>query len=834
MFIRLRLGLLTFALLLPVAAHSQEQEPEVEHFFSPPEVITIGVMEFKGVGLPQETADVIADVIAEHITKLGDVRVVSKADIAALLNLEKQRRLAGCTDKECFAEVAGALGMPWMVTGNASILGKSAILNLKLIDVESAYVAGRATRRIQGDVEDLLYEVPGAVEALFEKVGDRFGFALGAHEVKSASKRRQSIFWSPSSVTVFTREDIRYAGVTRLADLLRRVPGFDIYQMKSSWPLVGARALTDDSNNLVLMLVDGRETLVEFAGFTIWTGLTIDLEEVERIEVIRGPGSTLYGANAFAGIISITTVAEKPQSSADVFIKGGEFNNYRLYGRARHGWDLDDGRLSFNLSTGGWGKHSASDPSDMILDVSLRIHGYFRYQKSRDLDLSLHAGCAMGDGVFFVHMGDMRITDATTLWSMGKAAFSLGDKARLKMQFYYIRFKTDFDYRSEFYAYDIWVADIPDMLSGQHTLDAQVQLDLEILESLMLITGANARYSLIIAEKMLTTDEDELRLAAFSHLQWVVWENLQLTGGLRLDASKAIGEFKYMLSPRAVAVLRPWEKHSFRLGYALAFRKPSFYESRLHIEVDTFNPAVPEIVNKMKTSLGNEELVNERVHSFEAGWQARLAENKLQMSVDLFYNIYQDVIYFESQLKERMGAPDITNSVFHFENQEDDVHAVGGEVEVVWNVGEAWRVWANAGLRKVTEAANGKDLPGEPHYRVNFGGRYLPPDGWVLDFSMHYVSAYQMPLRDPTDPMAEPELMPLGGNLLLLGRAAYRVKLDETSEVETGLLIRTPLGGPFREYAGVEMPLTPRTDTLADFGGERLVRLASVYLRASF
>ncbi len=655
---------------------------------------------------------------------------------------------------------------------------------------------------------------------------------MAADEVESSSKRRQSIFWSPSAVTVFTREDIRYAGITRIADLLRRVPGFDVYQMKGSWPLVGARALTDEANNLVLVLVDGRETLVEFAGFTIWTGLAIDLEEVERIEVIRGPGSTLYGANAFAGIINITTVAEKPESTADVFIKGGEIGNYRLYGRARRGWDLGEGRLSFNLSAGAWGKHSVSDRSDWVLDVPFRTHGFLRYQQGRELDLSLHAGWVGGDGVFFVHMGDMRIGDATTLWSMAKAAFSLGDKARLKAQFYHVRFKTDFDYRSEFYAYDMWVADIPDLMGITNTLDGQVQLDLEILEDLDFTGGLNARYTFMSDENMYVIDDDELRMAAFAHLQWILWEKLQLTGGLRLDAAKPRDDFKLMLSPRAVAVLRPWERHSFRLGYALAFRKPSFYESRIHIDV--YNYAFPEVVDKMKESLGNEDLVNERVHSFEAGWQARLFDEQLQLSVDLFYNVYQNAIYFESEIKERFGAPDITNSIFRFENQEDDIHAVGGEAEVVWNFGAAWRAWANFGLRKVTDAETDQDLPGEPRWRLNFGGRYLPTAGWVLDLSVHYTSAYQMPLRDPTDPMAEPELMPLGENLLLLGRAAYRLKLGETAEVEAGLLIRTPLGQPFREYAGVEMPLAPRTDTLADFGGEYLTRRVIFYLRGMF
>ena len=71
---------------------------------------------------------------------------------------------------------------------------------------------------------------------------------ISAQEVLSASKHRQSIFWSPSAVTVLTREDIRDSGAQTFQDLLRRVPGFDVYEMKPSFPIVGARALTDDSN----------------------------------------------------------------------------------------------------------------------------------------------------------------------------------------------------------------------------------------------------------------------------------------------------------------------------------------------------------------------------------------------------------------------------------------------------------------------------------------------------------------------------------------------------------------------------------------------------------
>lgn len=122
---------------------------------------------------------------------------------------------------------------------------------------------------------------------------------ISADEIESASKHRQSIFWSPSAVTVFTTEQIRSSGANTLHDLLRQVPGFDVYEAKPSYPIVGARALTDDSNNLVL--VDGREALIELSGFPIWAAMSIDIEEVERIEVIRGPGSALYARSSLHG-----------------------------------------------------------------------------------------------------------------------------------------------------------------------------------------------------------------------------------------------------------------------------------------------------------------------------------------------------------------------------------------------------------------------------------------------------------------------------------------------------------------------------------------------------
>jgi iron complex outermembrane receptor protein len=672
----------------------------------------------------------------------------------------------------------------------------------------------------------------GLAQARMDTLEDEFALLeeeLAADEVKSASKHRQSIFWSPSAITVFTREDIQNSSAATLTDLLRRVPGFDVYEVKSSNPLVGARALTEDSNNLVLLLVDGREAMVEVTGFAYWSGLTIDLPEIERIEVIRGPGSTLYGANAFAAVVNITTVADRPASGGEICLAGGEEGFYNLFGWVREHFDLHGGTLSAGITLGAEKKRSPSDSEDVILQ-GLRSHGYLRYQKGRELDLSLHAGVVDGGELNYVHMGDLRLTDAVNYWVMAKAEFALGEGHRLKAQVYHSYYESVYKYRTSLRAYNMWIADLPDFPNHTPTVDAQVQLDNQIADGLLLISGANLRYTTMISENFTPDEIDELRGAVFTHAQWNLHDNLQLTGGLRLDFNS---ETDLALSPRAVVVFRPWLDHAFRLGYGLAFRKPSFFEAQLHVKIDSFNPATPEIVEQMATQLGNEGLVNEKVHSIEAGWRAHLLDGQLQASVDLFFNIYRDTIFFLMDVPFRLGLPDIANSTFRYETQDEDILALGGEAELTARPHPDWLFWVNLGLRRVSVDEFSEHLASEPVVRANLGGRYLPDTGLLLDLAVHYVSEYEMPLRDPSNLLDKPKFMALGNEFLLMGRLGFQLKLDEQHKMEAGLSIRMPLGTPFREYAGVPFPEFMRSDSDADFGGELLVRRLSFYLRGT-
>jgi outer membrane receptor protein involved in Fe transport len=655
--------------------------------------------------------------------------------------------------------------------------------------------------------------------------------ALAVDEVESASKHRQSIFWSPSTITVITREDIHTSGATNMGDLLRRIPGFDVYMLKDSYPVVGARALSNaSSNNQVLLLIDGREAAVELSGFPFWNLLPIKLEEIERIEVVRGPGSTLYGANAFAGVVNITTMSDRPENGADVTINEGECNRYNAFGRIRGSSGLGDGVLSYSAGGGVDVMYSASDRRDESFD-GYKAHGYLRYRKGKDLDLSLHADVVGGDGTFFVHMGDIRAKGALSYSFMSRAEIGLGETSRLRALAYYTRYTCDMIYRSDFRAFDLWIADIPVIWWDAQAVAGQMQFDWRVFEEFLFIGGANVHYTFLDQRSLGITDDDELRGAWFLQVNWGIVDILQLTAGVRLDLNT---DTEAAWSPRAVLVLRPRPNHAFRLGYGLAFRKPSFYETRLHIEIENFNPAMPEIVEKGIEAFGNDGLNNERVHSLEAGWLGRFLDERLRLSVDLFFNVYSDAIYFLVDLPLRMGLPDIANSTLRFDNSGERIYALGGEGELAYRPDEVWTFWCNLGLRRVADLDTDERLPTEPTLRVNVGARYLSPTGPLADVALHYVSSYKMPLIDPANTLDPPELMPLGDHFLLIARVGYRLKAFGDRVVEAGLTVRAPLGAPFREMAGIPRPVEQLLDSNSDFGGERLMRLVALYFRGAF
>src|ERR1700730_5651780 len=126
-------------------------------------------------------------------------------------------------------------------------------------------------------------------------------------KVTSVSKTEQKMCQVAAAIFVITQEDVKRSGATNIPDLLRMVPGLDVAQINSNNWAISARGFNRQFENKLLVLIDGRAVYTPLIGGVNWDTQDVPLEDIDRIEVIRGAGATLWGANAVNGVINITT-----------------------------------------------------------------------------------------------------------------------------------------------------------------------------------------------------------------------------------------------------------------------------------------------------------------------------------------------------------------------------------------------------------------------------------------------------------------------------------------------------------------------------------------------
>jgi outer membrane cobalamin receptor len=135
-------------------------------------------------------------------------------------------------------------------------------------------------------------------------------------EVTSVSKKEQKLSQAAAAVFVISQEDIRRSGATNIPDLLRMVPGIHVAQLDANIWAISIRGFTDRYGDKVLVLIDGRSVYTPLTSGVNWDQQDVPLEDIDRIEVIRGPGGTVWGANAVNGVINIITKSAKATQGA--------------------------------------------------------------------------------------------------------------------------------------------------------------------------------------------------------------------------------------------------------------------------------------------------------------------------------------------------------------------------------------------------------------------------------------------------------------------------------------------------------------------------------------
>ena len=164
--------------------------------------------------------------------------------------------------------------------------------------------------------------------------------------VTSVAKKEQRLSDAPAAVFVITQEDIRRSGVTTVPEALAMAPGLQVARVSASTWSVASRGFSGFTSNKLLVLMDGRSVYSPAFSSTFWDEQNTLIEDIERIEVIRGPGATMWGANAVNGVINIIT--RKAQDTHGTLVRFGAGTEERLTAGGRYGGRISDtasGRL---------------------------------------------------------------------------------------------------------------------------------------------------------------------------------------------------------------------------------------------------------------------------------------------------------------------------------------------------------------------------------------------------------------------------------------------------------------------------------------------------------
>jgi len=195
-------------------------------------------------------------------------------------------------------------------------------------------------------------------------------------EVTSGAKKEESVQRTAAAIFVITSEDIRRSGATNFPDVLRMVPGLDVAQISASTWAISSRGFSGASSDKMLVLIDGRTVYSPFYSGVLWDAQDLLLADVDRIEVIRGPGAALWGTNAVNGVINIITKPAKTTQGGTITAAGGNVEGG--YGATQYGGQIGSSGF-YRVYVKGFSKDSAQDSTVLFSQGGWNLqHGGFR------------------------------------------------------------------------------------------------------------------------------------------------------------------------------------------------------------------------------------------------------------------------------------------------------------------------------------------------------------------------------------------------------------------------------------------------------------------------
>jgi iron complex outermembrane receptor protein len=621
--------------------------------------------------------------------------------------------------------------------------------------------------------------------------------ALMNIRVTSTSRRPQSVAESAAAVFVITQEDIRRSGVTSIPEALRMVPGVQVARIDGNKWAISVRGFNGRFANKLLVMMDGRSVYTPLFSGVLWDAQDTVLEDIERIEVVRGPGASLWGANAVNGVINIVTKRAR-DTQGGLFVAGGGTEEqgfstlryggafdrdafYRAYvkyfnrdsqefiddGHAEDDWQV--GRAGFRMD---WEPDDAPDAITLQGDIYRGVVGTTGRQFSLTMPFSQTVDT--DDDIFGANL-------------LGRWTHDFEDGSDMALQVYYdlvsgdelgirLREQTfDVDFQHHFL-----VGDRNDIIWGLGYRLVNADFDDSFTVSLDDDHRTDHLVSAFVQDEI-TLAEDELRLTLGSKFEYNTYTGFEI-------------------QPTARLLWTPDAQQSVWLAASRAARTPSQAEDSIVLNsvVSPLPPPLPPLPVPLQISvLGNEGQRSEDVLAFELGYRVRPDES-LSLDVTAFYNIYDHLATVEPlpgfTIFPCPPQPFCVLGEAQFDNLGSG-ESYGIEAAADWRLEPWWRVQAAYTYLHLdldgdfTVHAEGRD----PTHQLSLRSSFNLGEDWELDFWGRYVSElpergvdsyFTFDLRLGWRPVDGVELAIVGQNLVSSDQLEFTPELVDTTPTE--------------------------------------------------
>jgi iron complex outermembrane receptor protein len=494
-------------------------------------------------------------------------------------------------------------------------------------------------------------------------------------EVTSVSKRAQKISQSPAAVTVITNEEIRRSGMTTIPDLLRLVPGLHVASIDANKWAVTARGFNNEFANKLLVMIDGRSVYTPLFSGVYWDVQDVVFEDIDRIEVIRGPGGTVWGANAVNGVINIIT--KSAEDTHGLFVEGGGGTQEQGFGSGRWG-----GAVGEDLHYRGYVKGFTRDNYDYPFgreanDAWDQVRGGFRldWDITEATSFTFQGDYYDGESHSTIALGQPITEDLSGGNLLARWNHEFGEANEGSLQFYYDRTKRhefankekreriDADWQHYFEPAP-WVG---------VTWGAGYRFDKDNFEGLTgVVSLGNPRRTTHLVSAFVQGDFEAIE------------DRLRFTVGSKFEHNS---HTNFEWQPSGRVLYTPHEDHTVWAAVSRAVRTPSRAEEDIRI-VLRMGPTT-------QYNFGRRGINSEIVYAYELGYRAQLLEY-LSFDIAGYFNDYDKLVTGEVSSVSYPCFPfgtctDFTK-IFH---NKGDAYGWGVETSVTWTATEWLSFTAN-------------------------------------------------------------------------------------------------------------------------------------------